>query len=82
MEDPADLEDLEAMEVMVMGHHHIMVDRIMVDTDRRIIRGMDTDMDTDLDQGPAVASVRLPRMNFLLDIAATLQYNSFNQSIK
>lgn len=70
---------MEDPEVMAMGHH-IMVDRIMVDTDRRIIMGMDMDMG--LDHDPAVASVRLPRMNFLLDIAATLQYNSFNQSIK
>lgn len=67
---------MEDPEVMAMGHH-IMVDRIMVDTDRRIIMGMDMDMG--LDHDPAVASVRLPRMSFLLDIAATLQYNSFNQ---
>lgn len=44
-----------------MDHH--MVDPIM-DTDHRITMGhrIITDTDTDLDQDPAVASVRLPRV--------------------
>lgn len=53
-----DLEDPEVMEAMAMDRH--MVDPIM-DTDHHITMGhhiMDTD--TDLDQDPAVASVRFP----------------------